>query len=178
MRPTSNILLLEDAEIRSPEPSWDRETLLRQQGIFFLRDILNILDLEEIHIATIVRGQEKAGRDPWSTVGVRRIWNTWHVQMPAFALYYKRHIQPPYAQVPGEWDANAVIAAAGVYRLADICCLIPYTEHQIKAAIRSFDDPRNESGVWFEHAADVWLVDLEQFGPWLEQAWKKLKGRA
>jgi len=178
MNPISTILLLEEDEIRSPEPDWDRSTLLRKQGIFFLRDILDILELEENQIATIVRGQELAGRDPWSTVGVRRIWNRWHVQMPTFALYYQRHIQPPHERVPEGWDANTVIAETGVYRLTSICRLIPYAEHQIKARIRLFDDPRSESGIWFDQYADVWLVDLKQFGPLLAKAWKKLKGEA
>ena len=79
----------EDLASGGVDSSWTREELLEQEGIFFLEDIVALLDLDLVRVKQRVREMENLGKPAWEWMGVRKIWNSWIVRMRVFAPFVK-----------------------------------------------------------------------------------------
>ena len=153
-------------------PAWDAETILSQQGMFFLKDIAKELDLEPIKVKVHAAALEKAGHSPWTAMGVRKIWNHWMVRMKVFAPYYREHLINRVKKIPPEWDGNQLIHQKGVYFLTDVCRVIPFTSHQLRYQAKRHPKAREELGIWKDPDVNAFVVDMELFGPWISRLWR------
>ena len=91
---TMKVFSEDEMALSKVEKTWDAEELLAQEGIFFLKDILNKLGLDSVKVKRRARDIEKNGRNAWEVMGVRKIWTHWVVRMKVFAPYYSDHLIP------------------------------------------------------------------------------------
>ena len=71
------------------DSNWTREDLLKQEGIFFLKDIVSLLDLNPAEVKRKARELEGRGKSAWEAMGIRKIWSCWIVRMRVFAPFVK-----------------------------------------------------------------------------------------
>jgi len=164
----------DEMELREVNPKWSRAELLKQKGIFFLKDLVDPLNLSR----TVVYNRRDAllasKRDPWRVMGLRKFWSHWQIRMKVFAPYYRRYLIPIYDEIPVDWDANRLVhQKKGVYKLREVCKLIPFTSEQIRYRTKTHKDPRQTMGVWKDKASEQYVVDLAIFSPWLKHLWTK-----
>jgi len=147
------------------------EELLQKRGVFFLKDLLRILDLRVSDIRRHAQELEEQGDDPYEVMGVRKMWNHRIVRMAIFAPYYTAHFQPRWRKVSEDWNANRLFQERGVFRLADIVKLIPMTAGQVRHRARSHSDAKTILGVWKDDRTGVYLVDIQVFRAWFVEVW-------
>ena len=148
-----------------------RDQLLRKEGVFFLKDIAEILDIDSTTIKKRARAMRRAGQSPWRKMGVRKIWNHWFIRMKVFAPYYRRHLVSRVRAVPPDWNANILLREHGIFYLAEVCRLIPFTPQQLRYQAKRRADPRTELGIWKDEDLGAYLVDMSIFGPFISQTW-------
>ncbi len=151
--------------------SWDREDLLSQEGLFFFKDVAQLLQIEANAIKRIVDACAAAGQDPWLVVGVKKVWSHWLIRMKVFASVYRRELQPRYQAVSKHWDGNTLLRQQGVFLLTDVCRKIPFTAGQLRHQARQNPDAETELGIWKDAEIAVFLVRMDRFAPWLQRLW-------
>ena len=155
----------------------DLATLLAQDGIFFLKDVLPILGLRVAHIQKHMQRLEQNGANPYQVMGVRKVWSHWVVRMTVFASYYREHLVHCVRAVDPGWDSNQLLHQAGVFSLADVCRKLPFTAHQIRYQAKKIDDAKATMGVWKDTEQQRYLVDMRLFGPYIRELWQSQFGR-
>lgn len=167
------IKIFNDDEMRlmAVKPEWSEEELLAQEGIFFLKDVANKLQVHSSEFKKEARSIEKAGHNPWDVMGIRKTWTHWQVRMKKFAPYYRAHRLPKIRRVDPEWDGNTLLSQKGRFYLTDVCEKIPFSTHQIRYQVRRCDNPRDEYGVWKDEQYKAYLVDMERFALWMKRIW-------
>jgi len=165
--------IFSDDEMRllSVMPEWTEEEMLRQQGIFFLKDVSQKLQVHSSEFKKEARSYEKSGSNPWEVMGIRKTWTHWQVRMTKFAPYYRSHRLPKIQKVEKDWDGNALLSQKGRFYLTDVCEKIPFSTHQIRYQVRRCADPKGEYGVWKDEQYKAYLVDMEQFATWMRRIW-------
>ena len=167
----SNIFEPDELNKVSPKGDWTLEKILSTKGIFHFKNITKILGLTNTRLNHEYNVILKNGTDPYREMGVKKVWNKWVIRMLVFAPYYKDHLKKAFDPVPKGWDANTVVRQKlGVYRLIDICNLLPLTYSQVRRQARKMTDPKTEIGIWKDTDEKVMLVDLTIFSPWLKSA--------
>lgn len=161
----------DELELVEVDEQWSKEMLLGRDGIFFLKDILTILELDAVKVKRHARDLLKRGENPWQVMGVKKVWNHWIVRMTVFAPYFREHLASVVRNIPKSWDGNRMLAEKGVFRLSEVCRLIPFTSHQIRYQAKQRPDAEKEMGVWKEPALNAYLVDMERFSHWLAKVW-------
>jgi len=168
--------LFESDEMKFVEvkSDWDIDFLLRQEGIFYLKDVCKILDVAPHRIHKRRLDLLQQGKDPWLVMGVRKIFFHWCVRMTVFSLYCREQIMPSrVAKIPRDWDGNDLIAEGeGIFSLNDVCRIIPMTTHQIRHQAKKLKNPKATMGVWKDPIHKSYLVDVAVFGPWVKRLWK------
>ncbi len=167
--------LFQDDEqtLRKPDPGVDPEALLRQDGVYFLKDVVPILAISNKEFRSQVEALERQGQDVWAVMGARKVWRHWMVRMKVFADYYRAQLAPRWQSVPDEWDGNRLMSAKGVFRMSDVVRKIPFSANQIRHKAKTLPDARRIMGVWKDERASVYLVDMAVFAPWVARLWRE-----
>ena len=169
---TRHVFEPDEMQSRQVDPNWTPEILLKQEGIFFLKDIVEILDLNQPMLKKEIARIKKSGKDPYSITGVRKVWQHWMVRMKVFAPYYRQYLVLPFNRLPKDWDANTLLSQSeGIYLLTDICTIIPFTTYQIRYQAKKLNDSKKVMGVWKDKTFKLFFVDLAYFNPWLRRIW-------
>jgi len=150
-----------------------REQLLTKQGIFFLKDIAEILEIDSTTIKKRARAMRDRGESPWQVMGVRKIWNHWFIRMKVFAPFYRKHLVSRVRVVPPDWNANILVRQRGIFYLADVCRLIPFTPQQLRYQTKRHPNARAELGIWKDEDLGAYLVDMGIFGPFISRTWEE-----
>ncbi|QTD52856.1 hypothetical protein [Sulfidibacter corallicola] len=165
--------IFNDDEMRlmTVKPEWDEEELLGQEGIFFLKDVAQKLQVHSSEFKKEARSIEKKGLDPWDVMGIRKTWTHWQVRMKKFAPYYRAHRLPKISMVDKDWDGNTLLGQSGRFYLTDVCEKIPFSTHQIRYQVRRCENPKEEYGVWKDEQYKAYLVDMDRFSKWMKRIW-------
>lgn len=151
--------------------NWTREDLLKQEGLFFFKDVCHLLQITAPLLKQRVELEQEKGLDTWKTLGVRKVWTHWLLRMKTFAPVYRAEMEPVYHAVAIHWDANQLLCQKGIYLLSDVCKKIPFSTHQLRYQSKKYDNPSQEIGVWKDSEIGTYLVNMERFGPWLQKVW-------
>lgn len=168
---TMKVFSEDEMALSKVEKTWDAEELLAQEGIFFLKDILNKLGLDSVKVKRRARDIEKNGRNAWEVMGVRKIWTHWVVRMKVFAPYYSDHLIPMVKEIDKSWDGNSLLKQDGVFYLTDVCNFIPFTTHQLRYQAKKNPSAKEEYGIWKDEDLNVFLVDMTPFSKWIKGLW-------
>ncbi len=153
------------------DPHSSAEQLLAREGVFFLKDIAKILEIDPVKFKRRATEIEARGQSTWRVMGARKIWNHWIVRMKAFAPYYRKHFSSRVRRIPAEWDGNTLLEQQGVFYLADVCRFIPFSTNQLRYQAKQNPNARHELGVWKDSEIGAYLVDMKRFAPWIRRLW-------
>lgn len=151
---------------------WDADTLLKQECIFFLKDIVVPLGLDPLKVKRMCKEMERTGKNPWEVMGVGKTWNHWIVRMKVFAPYYRKNLVPKAKRIPKDWDGNKLLQSKGIFYLTEVCNHIPFTTHQIRYQAKKNPRSRTEFGVWKDKELQLFLVDMGRFSKWVKTLWE------
>jgi len=165
--------IFEDDEMALGEvkSSWNTETLLGQECIFFLKDVLAPLGLDGAKVKKHYKEIESRGDHTWEVLGVGKTWNHWIVRMKVFSKYYRKNLVPRARRIPKNWDGNMLLEQKGTFFLTDVCKHIPFTTHQIRYQAKKNPGSRKEFGVWKDKDLQLFLVDMGRFSKWVKNLW-------
>lgn len=172
-REVEKIFNEDEMSLLNVDPEWSEETLLNQEGIFFLKDVAQKLQVSSGEFKKEARALEKKNQNPWEVMGIRKTWTHWQVRMRKFAPYYRSHRLPKIQRVDPDWDGNHLLSQKGRFYLTDVCDKIPFSTHQIRYQVRRCDNPREDYGVWKDEQYKAYLVDMEIFSDWMKRIWVK-----
>ncbi len=166
------IIFAEDEMALSEVSSdWSAEELLSHKSIFYLKDILEILQLDPVKVKRKANDLKKKGQSPWEIMGVRKMWTHWIVRMSIFAPYYRDHLRSKVKPVDPNWDGNTLLKQDGLFLLTAVCKLIPFSAHQLRYRAKTNDNSREEYGIWKETDLNAFVVDMEIFSKWVKGLW-------
>ena len=163
----------DEFETKKVEKGWSVDTLLAQEGMFYLKDVAKKLGLKAYRLQAEARS---LGKDSWKTMGVRKVWTHWILRMKVFRDYYEANLKPPYRQVDPGWDANRLLEESDIFLLTDVCNLVPFSPFQLRYQARRNPDPRANLGIWKDEESQRWLIDMSTFSPWIKKVWKDWNG--
>lgn len=170
-----NIFDADEMMLRNVDPNWTADELLSAQGIFFLKDIGDILDIDTDKIKKEARRLNSAGKNAWETIGAKKIWNHWIVRMSVFALYYQKKLVSKIRKIPPEWDGNRLLKEKGLFLMTEVCKYIPFSTHQIRYQVERTANAREELGVWKDEELNTFVVQMELFSVWVRWLLNKNK---
>ena len=150
---------------------WTAAEILAMEGVFFLKDVVKVLELHVPDLKKRAHALHNSGQNPWRVMGVRKIWNHWLIRMKVFAPYYRAHLKPRVRKLSGTWNSNHLLSEKGVFFLTEVCRYLPFSAHQIRYQAKKRTDPRQTIGVWKDDKLKVFLVDMELFAPWVRTLW-------
>ena len=162
----------DEMSLKEVRRHWSARELLSKEGIFFLKDIVKILEIDSAKIKKKARELAAVNKSCWQVMGARKVWNHWVVRMKVFAPYYKKHLEPKVRSIKKEWNGNTMLKQKGVFVLADVCRLIPFNSHQLRYQSKQNPRSREEYGVWKDQEMNAFLVDMELFSKWINRLWE------
>jgi len=171
--PVEKIFEDDEMELKQIRTKLTREQLLRMRGIFFLKDIAEILEIDSTKIKKRARALMREGNSPWEIMGVRKIWNHWFIRMKVFAPYYRKNLVSRVRDIPAEWNPNILLSQRGIFYLSDVCRHIPFTPQQLRYQAKTRKNARTEMGIWKDEELGSYLVDMSIFGPFIRKVWVK-----
>ncbi|CAM2009503.1 hypothetical protein [Acanthopleuribacter pedis] len=162
----------DELELKMVEKTWSVESLLNQDGIFYLKDIVEKLELDTVKIKRLARQMREDGKDPWVLAGIRKVWSHWIVRMKVFAPFYRENLLRRYEKVDPSWDGNTLLKQHGVFYLADVCQLIPFSAHQLRYQAKKMTNSREKIGVFKDPDTKGYAVDMVVFSAWIKTVWQ------
>jgi len=159
--------------VREVMPQWTPEVFLSQEGIFFLKDVVKKLDLDQARIVRMVKKTIADGGSPNELMGISKMWSQWVVRMKVFAPYYKSQICSPIRSVDHGWDSNVLLSQKGLFLLSEVCTLIPFTSWQIRYQVSRNMGAAQDYGVWKDPETKRYLVNMEVFSAWISKLWRE-----
>jgi hypothetical protein len=168
------LFALDEMGLLRVAPDWNRQDLLRQKGIFFLKDILALLDLSKPRVLRMVKALEEEDKDPYRIMGVRKIWQHWIVRMKVFAPYYREKMAMTFRQIEPQWNGNDLLQQEGLFPLSEVCEHLPFGAHSIRYQAGKRENSREQIGVWKDKDLNIYLVDMPIFAAWLKEIWGAL----
>lgn len=165
----------DEMNLRSVDPNWSDETLLQQDGMFFLKDVVKPLGIDPLAVKRRVRQMLADGEDPYETMGARKVWNHWIVRMTAFAPYYRQYLIPRIQRVNPDWDANTLLRQQGLFRISEIAEKLPFNTHQLRYQAKKNPRSRQEFGIWKDEESGLFVVDMAVFSKWVVKLWEQGK---
>ena len=161
----------DEMELRSISPEWTAEELLSQEGIFYLKDVVGMLQLSTADFKKKAADLEHAGESPWETMGLRKAWTHWIVRMKKFGEFIGSNAMPNIHEIDPQWDANQLLSQKGQFYLTDVCDRIPFSAHQIRYQVRENNSSRSDFGVWKDEGYKTYIVEMETFSHWIQNVW-------
>ncbi|CAM2065718.1 hypothetical protein SCOR_10065 [Sulfidibacter corallicola] len=152
--------------------TWNQDQILGYPGLFFAKDIQGVLKLDIVKIRSHLKQIIARGDNPWLVMGVRKQFSKWVIRMTVFAPYYREHLVPKWRPVDTGWNGNQLLAQTGLFRLTDVCRLIPFTAHQMRYQANISPNARETIGVFRDPDAGTFLVDMAVFSEWVRRNWK------
>ena len=173
MKEKSKIIFeLDEMDLIQVKSIWTEDELLSKKGIFFLKDIAGILELDPAKVKKAARDIQNRGESSWERMGARKIWNHWIIRMTAFAPYFRKHLKSKYKNIPKDCNGNTLLEQKGLFLLTEVCRFIPFSAHQIRYQAKTHPRAKEEFGVWKEKKIGLFVVQMELFGPWIRGLWK------
>lgn len=151
---------------------WTPDQLLAQNGVFFLKDVVPLLNFEPLKVQQRARQIQRKNLSPWQIIGVKKIWNHWIVRMGVFGTFYRKTLVPKVQTIPPDWDVNHLLRQKGVFALNDVCRHIPFSNHQILHQVKHNPNAIWECGIWKDPESDRYVVDMERFSVWISHFWE------
>lgn len=157
-------IIFDDQEMKllKVEKGWSQDELLSQQGMFFLKDIVKRLELDNLKISN--RAIQLGDRS-WLDLGVKKVWGHWIVKMSVFKNHWDCFL-PDYQCVKNDWTAEKLLEQKGLFLLSAICRVLPVTPYQIRQEVKK------------EKCRIIWkdgtrfVLDMETFAPWFKSRWE------
>ena len=171
-RPIERIFEPDEMNLKEIRKSWSREDLLKQAGVFFLKDIVHLLGIDSSKIKLEARKVIARKKSPWQVMGARKIWNHWVIRMKIFAPYYRQYLQPRILKLPQSMDSNKLLQLTGIYLLTDVCRQLPFSAHQLRYQAKRNPNARKDFGVWKDEEINAFVVDMAPFSIWIRQLWE------
>lgn len=165
------IFQADEMTLSEVNPDWTREGLLEKQCIFYLKDIVERLELDPVKVKRKANDMLKKGENPWETMGVRKMWTHWIVRMSVFSPYYQRHFRSKIKQVDPSWDGNTLLRQDGVFLLTSVCKLIPFSAHQLRYRAKTNPNSAQDYGIWKEAELNAFVVNMSVFSVWIKGLW-------
>ena len=161
----------DEMKLAGVEPNWSEEDFLDQEGIFYLKDVANKLEIPSSEIKKRALAMERSGKSAWLIMGVRKTWTHWIVRMTVFSKYFESMAPSRIRRVDPNWDSNFLLAQKGRFFLSDVCEKLPFTADQIRYQARHNAKSKQDFGVWKEQRHKSYLVDMEVFSKWIRRVW-------
>ena len=162
----------DEMELKEVDSTWTADRLLSTEAIFFLKDVVKVLGLDPVKVKKKAREQDRNGKSAWDVMGVRKVWSHWVVRMKVFAPFYRQHLIPKIKPINKEWDGNVLLKQKGIYQLTEVCKLIPFSTYQLRYQAKKNPNAEEEYGVWKDPDANIFVVDMERFAPWVLSLWE------
>lgn len=153
------------------ENHWSAEDLLKQEGIFYLKDIAPLLKIHVPKLKARIRQMQRAEESAWTTMGIKRIWLHWIVRMKVFAPYYRQNLLPKEIGNADDFDTHTLLAQPGLFYLTDVTRHIPFTAQQLRYQANKNPQAKTEMGIWKDDVLNTFLVDMPIFAKWLKKIW-------
>lgn len=161
----------DEMKLCSINPSWSEDELLDQEGIFYLKDVVQALNMPSASLKKMAMDMEAKGLSSWEEMGIRKTWTHWIVRMKKFADFFYNNDLQTVLDVDPRWDANELLEQKGLYYLTDVCAKLPFTAHQIRYQVRRNRNSREDFGVWKDEKYRSYIVDMEVFSEWIYRIW-------
>lgn len=161
----------DEMSLSEVNPDWTPEELLAQKSIFYLKDILEILQLDPVKVKRKANEHIRKGGNAWERMGVRKMWTHWIVRMSVFAPYYRDHLRSKVRQIDPAWDGNLLLKQEGLFLLTSVCKLIPFSAHQLRYRAKTNPDSKKDYGIWKEKDLNAFVVDMPVFSVWVKGLW-------
>jgi hypothetical protein len=171
-RPVEQIFEQDEMVLRKVNKAWSAEDLLNQDGIFFLKDIVGVLDLDSAKVIKKAREVQEKGQSSWQVMGIRKVWNHWAVRMKVFAPYYRKYLRSWVKAIQDDWDSNVLLKQKGIFLLSEVCELIPFSTYQIRYQANKVENSAETYGIWKDEQLNRFVVDMEKFSGWIKSLWK------
>ncbi len=162
----------DEMQLKEVDPNWSPEYLLAQESIFFLKDVVKVLQIDSIKVKKKARELNQKHKSPWERMGVRKIWNHWIVRMKVFGPFYRKHLVSRVKNIQEDWDGNDLLKQKGLFFLTDVCKLIPFSTYQLRYQAKKNPAAKKEYGVWKDKELNAYVVDMELFAPWIFSLWE------
>lgn len=164
----------DEMRLSGVDPKWSEAEFLKKEGIFYLKDVANKLEVPSAEIKKMALALEKKGGSgtAWEQMGVRKTWTHWIVRMTVFSKFFESMATTRIRRVSSVWDGNTLLAQKGRFFLTEVCEKIPFTPDQIRYQARHNPDSQKEFGVWKETKHKSYLVDMETFSKWITAVWR------
>lgn len=152
-------------------PSWNEAELTAKESIFYLKDILEVLQLDPAKVKRKANEFSDRGQDPWKTMGVRKMWTHWIVRMSVFSHYYRENLKPKVKSINPDWDGNTLLKQDGCFLLTAVCKRIPFSPHQLRYRAKINPNAKDEYGIWKEKDLNAFVVDMKVFSNYIKGLW-------
>jgi hypothetical protein len=177
----------DEEEINWPKvlPGTSKTTLIKMKGMFRVRDIKHILDIETKELTKLKRKCQKDNVDMYTKYGVKKVGGSQYVvKMSLFSPYYIQHLaQEPLDGIRAEiqklpeniQNINDLFQLTGLFKFSDISHMAPLS-HFVDAIKKKIKDVKmdqgNHCGIWFDRFTKEYLVEMETFRKWfVEHMW-------
>ncbi len=161
----------DEQQFMTPKKNWKPSDLLEQKGVFFLKDVKDILNLDPVSVKKRAQAIEARGQSSWRVMGARKIFNHWMLRMKLFAPYYQKHFISQVRRVKPHWDGNQLLEQEGVFLLSEVCKKIPFAVNQLRHQAKKNPAAKAEWGIWKDQDLSVYLVDMALFSKWVRELW-------
>ena len=162
-----------DLRRRKVDRSWTADVLLRQRGLFYLKDVVPVLGLNHGILIWQKNHLISIGQNPTEVMGLNMLLSRWYVCMPLFEIYLRESRGFEIKAVDLTWELDELLGQQGVFRLNEVVKILPLTVSPIHTRARENADARAEFGVWRDTQEKTYLVDIEPFSEWVRATWPK-----
>ncbi len=170
---SEKVFSIDEMELRKPDSTWTKDKVLLMEGIFYLKDLISVLELDSAAVKRKANQIERSGNSAWKVMGVRKIWNHWIVKMTVFRAYYQDNFISRIRRTEPHWDGNSLLTQKGLFFLSDVCKLIPFSSHQLRYQSKRAGNPHADIGVFKDEELKTYVVDMEIFSVWIKNQWQK-----
>lgn len=162
----------DEGQLQQIDPKWNEADMLAQEGIFFLKDVVKVLGADALKIKRKAGQIADEGKDTYAVMGIRKVWNHWLVRMAVFGPYYRKHLKSRIKRVPKDMDGNTLLQQKGLYRMSEVCRVLPFNVHQIRYQAKKNPNAKQEYGVFKDPKERLFVVDMEVFAKWVAILWR------
>ena len=171
LRSPQSVFEDDEMNLQNVDQTWTAEELLEKKGVFFLKDVAKTLAVDPVRLRGEVRRIKAKDGDPYEAMGVRKIWSHWIIRMKVFAPYYREHMVSDIQKVDPSWDGNTLLQQKGIFSLAEVTSVLPFTTNQLRYQAKRNPNAKNDFGIWKRE--NLFVVDMERFAPWIRSLWEK-----
>ena len=162
-----------DLRRRKVDRSWTADVLLRQRGLFYLKDVVPVLGLNQGSLIWQKNHLLSIGKKPIEVMGLNKMLSRWYVWMPLFEIYLRESRGFEIKVVDLTWSVDELLGQQGVFRLNDVAMILPLTASTIQKRARANADARAQFGAWKDLKEQTYLLDMEPFSEWARETWPK-----